>query len=128
MEVGESTTKTILANKKWNDTQIRLVAGEEYHFKASGQWKDWTIVCDEDGHTSPNPLLRASERFRRVPKERWFAVIGTIQQNEDTSFRIGVEAKISPRSTGLLYCFANDVSFMYWNNTGEIQLTVTRTR
>jgi len=128
MEIVESTTKTILASTKWNDTQIRLVAGAEYHFKASGQWRDWTIVCNVDGYTSPNSLLRASERFRRVSKERWFALIGTIQQNEDTSFRIGVEAKISPRSTGLLYCFANDVSFMYWNNTGEIQLTVTRTR
>jgi hypothetical protein len=84
MEVGKSTTKTILASKKWNDTQIRLVAGEEYHFKASGQWRDWTIVCNADGYTSPNSLLRASERFRRVPKERWFALIGTIQENEDT--------------------------------------------
>jgi len=35
---------------------------------------------------------------------------------------------MSPKSTGLLYCFANDVSFMYWNNEGEIQLTVSRKR
>ena len=128
MEVGESVTKPILAREKWNDTQINLVAGAEYHFTATGLWTDSTIVCNADGYTSPNPLLRASERFRRVPKERWFALIGTIQRNKDTSFLIGVEARISPRSTGLLCCFANDVSFMYWNNQGEIQLTVTRTR
>ena len=128
MEVGESITTTIMACKKWNDTQIRLVAGEEYHFKASGQWKDWTILCDAAGFTSPDLLLRASEWLRRVPKEQWFALIGSIDRNEDTCFRIGVETRISPRATGLLYCFANDVCFMYWNNKGEIQLTVTRTR
>ena len=128
MEIGESTTKTILASEKWNDTGIRLVAGEEYHFKANGEWKDSTILCDADGYASPNFFLRASEWLRRAPKERWFALIGTIEQDENTAFRIGIEATMSPKSTGLLYCFANDVSFMYWNNEGEIRLTVSRKR
>ncbi|GMU28352.1 MAG: hypothetical protein AMXMBFR17_18920 [Candidatus Jettenia caeni] len=128
MEIGETITKTIRASKKWNNTQIRPVAGEEYHFKASGQWKDWNIVCDADGYISPNLLLRATEWLRRVPKECWFTLIGSLDGDKDTCFRIGVEARISPKLTGTLYCFANDINLMYWNNRGEIQLTVTRTR
>ena len=135
MEIGTSITTPILARKEWNNTQIRLVAGEEYHLKASGQWTDWYIVCDADGWPSGlsnllfglNLLSEATKGFRRVPEERLFTLIGSIDQKAPY-FRIGVEASISPQSTGTLYCFANDVSFMYWNNFGEIQLTITRTR
>ena len=127
MEIGESATRTILASEKWNGTQIKLVAGAQYHCTARGQWTDSTIVCNADGYTSSNPVLRASEWLRRAPNERWFALIGTIERNEANYFLIGVEATIAPKAAGLLYCFANDVSFMYWNNKGEIQLTVIRT-
>jgi hypothetical protein len=134
MEIGTSITIPILARKEWNNTQIRLAAGEEYHFKASGQWTDWYIVCDADGWSysgllSPLNLLllEATKWSRRVPEERLFTLIGSIDQKAPY-FGIGVEARIAPESTGTLYCFANDVSFMYWNNWGEIQLTITRTR
>ena len=36
MEIGTSITIPILARKEWNNTQIRLVAGEEYHLKRVG--------------------------------------------------------------------------------------------
>ncbi|HVK56497.1 MAG TPA: hypothetical protein VM532_15900 [Burkholderiales bacterium] len=128
MKVGETVTTEILAREKWSDTRISIVAGEEYHFKSSGQWNDKTIVCGADGYASPNLLLRASEFLRRVPSAPWFALIGSIDRNEDAFFLLGAEATITPQSTGTLYCFANDVSFMYWNNTGGIQLSVTRVR
>ena len=134
MEIGTSITIPILARKEWNNTQIRLVAGEEYHFKASGQWTDWFTVCDADGWSysgllSPLNLLllEATKWSRRVPEERLFTLIGSIDQKVPY-FGIGVEARIAPASTGTLYCFANDASFAYWNNWGEIQLTITRTR
>ena len=138
MEIGTSITIPIKAHKEWNNTQIRLVAGEEYHLKASGQWTDLYIVCDADGWPSGllnllfglfglNLLLEASKGFRRAPEERMFALIGSIDQ-QAPYFGIGVEAKIAPKATGTLYCFANDVPFFYWNNWGQIQLTITRTR
>ncbi len=133
MEIGTSITIPILACKEWNNTQIRLVAGEEYHFKASGQWVDWYIVCDADGWSysgllSPlNLLLEATKGFRRVPEHRLFTLIGSIDQ-QAPYFGIGVEATVTPKATGTLYCFANDIPFFYWNNWGEIQLTITRTR
>ena len=138
MEIGTSITIPIQAGKEWNNTQIRLVAGEEYYLKASGQWTDLYIVCDADGWPSGllnllfglfglNLLLEATKGFRRVPEERMFTLIGSIDQKAPY-FGIGVEARIAPKATGTLYCFANDASFAYWNNWGEIQLTITRTR
>ncbi len=138
MEIGTSITIPIEAHKEWNNTQIRLVAGEEYHLKASGQWVDWYIVCDADGWPSGllnilfglsglNLLLEATKGFRRAPEERMFALIGSIDQ-QAPYFGIGVEATIAPTATGTLYCFANDVPFFYWNNWGTIQLTITRMR
>jgi len=77
---------------------------------------------------SPAPILCCvREWLRRAPNERWFALIGTIERNEANYFLIGVEATIAPKAAGLLYCFANDVSFMFWNKKGEILLTVIRT-
>ncbi len=133
MEIGTSITIPILAREEWNNTQIRLMAGEEHHFTASGQWVDWFTVCDADGWSysgllSPlNLLLEATKCSRRVPEERLFTLIGSIDQKAPY-FGIGVEARIAPQSTGTLYCFANDISFMYWHNWGTIQLTSTRTR
>ena len=138
MEIGTSITIPIEAHKEWNNTQIRLVAGEEYHLKASGQWVDEYIVCDADGWPSDllnllfslfglNLLLEATKGLLRVPEERLFTLIGSIDQ-QAPYFRIGGEARIAPQATGTLYCFANDVPFFYWNNWGKIQLMITRTR
>lgn len=138
MEIGTSITIPILARKEWNNTQVRLVAGEEYHLKASGQWTDLYLVCDADGWPSGllnllfglfglNLLLEVPKGFLRAPEERLFTLIGSIDQKAPY-FGIGVEARIAPKATGTLYCFANDVPFFYWNNWGKTQLTITRTR
>lgn len=142
MEIGTSIPIQIDAHEVWNNTQIRLVAGEEYHLKASGQWTDFYIACDADGRpigllsglfnllfdlSGLNLLLEAAKGLRRVPEERFFTLIGSIDQKAPY-FRIGGETRIAPKSTGTLYCFANDVPLCYWNNWGKIQLTITRTR
>lgn len=126
MQVGESSNALIKARSMWNDTGIILVAGQEYHFRGTGQWRDWTITCGGEGYESPNLFLRLGEFLRRLPQEPWFALIGSIEKDNQTFFRIGEERVFSPSKTGRLYCFANDLSIAYGNNRGSLQLLVTR--
>ena len=69
LQIGQSTTVTIQARNKWNDTGIQLIAGQEYQFTSAGKWVDWFIPCDGDGFPSDNWVLRVTEWQRRVPQE-----------------------------------------------------------
>ncbi|WP_287237711.1 hypothetical protein [Microcystis sp. M_QC_C_20170808_M2Col] len=42
-QVMQNTNLPITIDSKliWNDTGINLVAGQEYHFQATGQWFVW---------------------------------------------------------------------------------------
>jgi len=46
--------------------------------------------------------------------------------NPLTAFVIGKSQTIAVIDTGVLTCFANDVAFMYWNNSGNLNLQITR--
>lgn len=116
---------TIDSKLIWNDTGINLVAGQEYHFQATGQWTDWTITSNADGYESPNFLLKLSEGLRRMPNSPWFSLIGSIDKAQDSFFLIGTNKQFIAPKTGRLYCFANDVIIAYGNNRDSIQLTVT---
>ncbi len=127
LAVGESVGARIYARRKWNDTQVDLVAGHEYACTAEGRWVDLLIPSDADGYASGRLLtLRLTERLRRVPSARWFALIGVVVGAPEPAFLIGKSRMIVPLTGGRLKCFANDLSFMYWNNYGSVQLTVTR--
>jgi hypothetical protein len=126
MEVGKPQSVGVNSRLKWNETGIRLTAGERYHFHATGTWVDWTITCDADGYESSNLILRVSEPLRRVPDKRWFALIGSTGKKDGEVFLIGTDSLYTPRTTGELLCFANDVILAYCNNHGAVTLTVTR--
>jgi hypothetical protein len=126
MEIGESAVVVIAAREPWNDTGLRLIAGARYHFKVEGQWVDWFVTCDADGYESVNLVQKLSQSLRRSPGDRWFALIGSLGRDTGRLFRIGTESTYSPDSTADLFCFANDVRLAYWNNRGEVRLTVTR--
>lgn len=126
MPSGTQTT-TIMARPRWNETAIYLEAGAEYRLSATGTWYDGSIACLPDGYDSPNGLLRRFERFRRAPDEKWFALIGAIDRDIATLFRIGQSAIVRPSRSGLLTCFANDMWLMYFNNRGSVRLKVDRT-
>ncbi len=128
LEIGASAQTIIRARPRWNRTGVPLIAGYEYELRATGGWRDWRTQTDADGYASRTLLLRLTERLRRAPRERWFALIGAIDAEPKTQFHIGAFGRIMARSTGELTCFANDVNFMYWNNHGALQLTVKRVR
>jgi hypothetical protein len=118
----------IIAKEKWNHTGFQLERGVEYSFSARGQWIDWYIVHGPDGDGSGwNLFLRAFERFRRRPDDKWFALIGAVGEDESTTFLIGSSnPRFKPVKTGELTCYANDAPWAYGNNKGSIQLTVVR--
>lgn len=117
---------TIDSKLLWNDTGITLLAGQNYHFQATGQWTDWKNTCDADGYQSPNFFLKLCEGLRRMPHAPWFSLIGSIDKDKNSCFLIGTDKNITVPKTGRLYCFANDVIIAYGNNQGSLQLTVTR--
>lgn len=123
---GESHRICIPADEKWVNTDIDFAAGETYALKAEGKWKDLFTKCDAGGYTSCLPWMVLMEKKRRVPEARWFELIGAIDSDGGTYFRIGTGREFTPDRTGRLYCFANDLMGMYWNNCGEVWLNVER--
>ena len=120
-------TVLIPSHPLWVDTGIQLAEGAIYALEATGTWTDWTIACGADGYDSDGRLLlRLTEWLRRAPHERWFALIGAIDRNMQTKFLIGTSATIVAPTSGMLTCFANDVAIAYWNNSGQVELSVRR--
>jgi hypothetical protein len=116
-------TGFVSARERWNrvadvekdvEYEVTVPAGEE--------WKDAWIRCGPEGYTSS--WLKPFERLRRHPPSRWFALIGAIGDSEP--FLIGRKRVVRPTEAGELRCFANDVPFMYWNNSGAIRVVVAR--
>ena len=117
---------TVVADNPWNDSGVDIIAGGNYDLVASGKWKDASNECNADGYLS-TPILKIFEGLRRVPDARYFKLIGTIGRSTHDPILIGSKlTDFSPNKSGRLYCFANDVRWMYWNNSGAIELTISR--
>jgi hypothetical protein len=128
LKIGESAEFWVHAEIRWNDSGIDLVAGGKYDLVVLGSqtWNDSSIVSSTDGYTS-RLGQRIWERFRRVSLADWLELIGTIGKSTKDPFIIGSKLIcFSPSISGRLYCFANDLPFMYWNNSGSIKVIVGR--
>jgi hypothetical protein len=126
LKPGETIDITVHARAKWGATPLWLSKGERYRFAASGAWHDANIATGPAGYESPSIGFRLLASFRRVKEANWFALIGTIQQSEDSALIIGQGADLEIPRDGPLYCFANDLPFMYFNNSGQVSVAVTR--
>jgi len=127
----------VKAAEKWNKTGIVLEKGKTYKFEARGEWVDKDMRTTANGFTTedyytehPSELIRILmgflEKYRRIPQANWFTLIGTIGKTTKTHFIIGTEKTYKAVQDGELFCFANDVSFAYENNKGELELEVTK--
>ncbi len=127
MKVEETVTIYINSKKHWNKTGIRVTTGERYKFRAAGEWCDLNNRCDADGYQSNSMLLRVSERLRRAPNQNWFKLIAAVKTGKRLKYYpIGSRNTVVIAGSGELACFANDVWGMYWNNSGTLELRVTR--
>lgn len=71
--------------------------------------------------------VELSERFRRVKKANWFALIGAQGDSEHHHFTIGDKTgPFTITEDSDLYLFANDLPIMYFNNDNSLKVTITR--
>lgn len=126
----------VCARTLWNDTGIDLKQGVAYRFEVNGEWKDWYMLCDENGPRSP--LLRVltlplRPGLRLSPLRNWQAnfcsLVGMIGAQDETrirrdAFLIGDGMVMCAPYSGRLHTFANDWKSAYGNNKGHLTLTV----
>jgi Uncharacterized alpha/beta hydrolase domain (DUF2235) len=130
LDTGGELTVCIDARPKWNVTPLQVMSGEKYRFKASGTWHDASIASGPEGYESSRLFFRLTERFRRMPKARWFALICVIGHDMSTAFLAckapGDQQEVIMSADGFLNCFANDLPLFYFNNSGSVRLSVNR--
>lgn len=125
LNIEDSTIAEIKADVEWNKTGVELIKGNTYKLEVVGdaKWKDWFITSGPEGFTKW--YLHLSSGKKRMKNENWFALIGTY--NGENPFLIGSGLpEFKALMTGELICYANDVMGFYWNNSGAIELKITR--
>ncbi len=116
----------INAAERWNRTGVVIECDVTYRFEVidvSG-WRDGKVETDPDGYEKLRllPLLLA----RRYPPARWLKLMGAVGTSAWDYFPIGTGCTRKATAAGELYCFANDASFRYHNNDGQLTLKVSR--
>jgi hypothetical protein len=115
---------SIPAGRRWTKTGAMLRKGRTYRITACGNWIDKDQPCGPGGYASNSAVLRLAEPLRRKWHARWFALIGTQRRLFARRFVIGESVTYQARRDGELWCFANDVWFMYFNNKGSVEITI----
>lgn len=108
-------------------------AAQPYVIYSSGRWVDRDIPADGRGYASRG-AMRYFERLRRHPDAAWFSLIGVVAERvpgrshlrivegpTDLGVRLG-QGAWTPAHGGHLFLFANDVSVMYGNNRGALNV------
>ncbi len=136
LAVGESHTCEVLAKPKYNWSGVRLRRGARYTFSvpADDTWEDAGITCGPAGWKSEQlpwykeSFVKAFESRRRLPDANWFALVGSLGDENDELFLVGdrSDAYQAPEDADL-YLFANDMPSKYGNNQGSLKVTITRT-
>jgi len=126
LRVGEAITSVVCARRRYNDTLLFVRAGETYRFviHSPNSWKDWYHSTCAGGYPSMF-LQKPWESGRVIPTANWFALCGEITLGE--RFVIGNGPSQHPfQSSGSLFLFANDHPWSYWNNFGQISVSIVR--
>jgi hypothetical protein len=112
----------VFARHHWNATGVTLDPDRAYDLTVRGRWTDAYIATDATGFE--RWWLRLAKRWLPIPTARWFALIGRVGPR-GAPFLIGRGRHgYRPAEGGELYCCANDLPFMYWNNRGALVLTI----
>ncbi len=137
-----SVTVKIKAESYWNASGLILEKGATYEFEVNegSTWKDASEDATAEGWKATGFLL-AMHSLARAPDKEYFYLMGAIRGAcydgliceeqfpiGDPKIRdpIGEKAQFTAPADGEFCSFANDIPFMYWNNTGSIILTISR--
>lgn len=138
LAVGEQASFPVRAAYKYNWTGVRLQAGGQYRFDIAEnqKWMDGGITCGPDGWRSEDlpwykeSIVKWFDDNKRCRDANWFELIGSVDDEGDTFFRIGTGGQdrvFQATRDADLYAFANDLDAKYDNNEGSLTVTVTRT-
>jgi hypothetical protein len=138
LSVDETQTVIVDPGLHYSPTDLLVSPGEEYEFSATGKWADESIHCDANGWIKEGWYAFLS-RFNRLRSHPYFLLCGNLAKRESTNFAIGLQRTIPIRDDKNgedpfeLFLFANDLSFMYWNNRalgeddgGPMSVTIQR--
>lgn len=126
-------TTRIFANEYWNRTGVALRKDRRYRVRVvpgiGEPLRDASYVAKgiegEDWESAAHQFA-AALHGKRKDDAKWFALIGTIDEEHPWIIREGEE--FSPSVSGELVCYFNDVqmSWFYGNNSGWVVLEVTQ--
>lgn len=129
LAVGEKVIGIpIQAEKSWNGTGILVCAGENYRIDASSEvWSDAGIECTAAGQPGRG-IQKMFRAFVRCRQAKWFELVAIAGKSNEQMHPIGLGKDVSFSMEGNyeLGFFANDVFFMYFNNSGVIHVAITR--
>lgn len=127
--VGESSGPIpVLALLHWNPSRIIARPGQRFLIEADNSiWSDDKNPCTASGSSTAG-LQRFTSAMCRHKQAAWMELVGTLGRDHDHQFRVGSGAvwENTTKQEGELFFYANDVYFMYYNNTGSVMVTVTR--
>jgi len=122
---GQTATLTILAAEPCSFAMIEVKAGENYQLVCDGtqRWKDASITSSPKGYFNLLAWLYGL-RLKGVP---CFCLCGLYDCNDKSAFAIGSGTSLTAAQDGMISFFANDTTSFYFNNSGSLQLNITRT-
>ena len=145
LDVGQSLTLDVQADRWWNAAGIEVEPGQRYDIAADGFWHDASKECDADGWSGLNRF----SPLRRVADHNWFHLCLAVSDEYDLELKnpgllaglaggpsqhdpgsqllaVGKKSCVTLARAGALYFFANDMELMYGNNSGSVEVTITR--
>ncbi len=133
LNLNQNRVFTVRGNSTHNFPGLFLVSGQQYSYRSTGTWKSTTFApaVSANGHAPgafdggrrhmpANMMELIGERF--VRNNDRFSFIG------GSAFRIGANRTITASGNGFLNLFANDGLLGYGDNSGQVTVTITRTR
>jgi hypothetical protein len=137
--VGAPIEIDVPSHREWVDTGVDVEPGDVLELTATGFWWDAWIRTSSDGYSAPL-FYKAGKTPRILDGDKYFRLMGRIGDRSgppstdtqlsahgpDATFAIGRHVVRTAERSGRLYVFANDRQGYYWNNWGQVRLTITR--
>lgn len=139
VQTGEHYVIEVFGEQYWADGDIRSTAdGYSFHydvisncFVAVGRCRSHLYNRRRLPEANWMALTCGIGEFTRQVTAAIDAYVRYIPLQEElvaaTAFAVGQRLEFIAATSGELICFANDAYTLYWNNRGEIDVTVTRT-
>ena len=124
----------------WKGTQDEKFTPGDIVRMASSIWGEFETLFKKIGKNEATDFVIT----KRVEEFKWFVMVGAIANDGGGEGKLAVKNDGSPtphqyvdltqyensalkvKKSGYLYCFPNDVWSLYGNNSGSVQLTITR--